>query len=75
MPKTSFSWKDLVPVTLASTLFISQIIFGIYLLSEVSQIEILSYFGAGLYVFSGLVFGWLPVIEFRKTGEVRKGES
>ena len=66
---------DFVPVTLVSILFISQIIVGIYLLSDVSQIEILAYFGVGLYVFSGIVFGWLPVIEFRKKGRVRKGRS
>ena len=66
---------DFVPVTLVSILFISQIIVGIYLLSAVSQIEILAYIGVGLYVFSGLVFGWLPVIEFRKKGRVRKGRS
>ena len=62
MSKRSFSWIDFVPVTLVSTLFISQIIVGIYLLSDVSQIEILAYVGAGLYFFSGLVFGGLPVI-------------
>jgi len=66
---------DFVPVTLVTILFISQIIVGIYLLSEVSQIEILAYFGVGLYVFSGIVFGWLPVMEFRKKGGVRKGKS
>ena len=71
----SFSWIGLVPVTVVSVLFISQIIVGIYLLSGVSQIEILAYFGVGLYVFSGLVFGWLPVIEFRKEGRVEKGKS
>ncbi len=75
MSKKSFSWTDFVPVTLVSILFISQIIVGIYLLSDVSQIEILAYVGVGLYVFSGLVFGWLPVIEFRKKGRVRKGKS
>jgi len=75
MSKKSFSWTDFVPVTLASILFISQIIVGIYLLSDVSQIEILAYVGVGLYVFSGLVFGWLPVMEFRKKGRVRKGKS
>jgi len=75
MSKKSFSWIDLVPVTLVSVLFISQIIVGIYLLSDVSQIEVLAYAGVGLYVFSGLVFGWLPVIEFRKEGRVRKGKS
>jgi len=75
MSKKSFSWIDIVPVTLVSTLFISQIIVGIYLLSDVSQIEILAYVGVGLYVFSGIVFGWLPVIEFRKKGRVRKGRS
>jgi protein-S-isoprenylcysteine O-methyltransferase Ste14 len=40
-----------------------------------SQIEISAYFGVGLYVFSGLVFGWLPVIEFRKKGRVKNGKS
>jgi protein-S-isoprenylcysteine O-methyltransferase Ste14 len=75
MSKKSLSWIDFVPVTLVSILFISQIIVGIYLLSVVSQIEILAYIGVGLYVVSGLVFGWLPVIEFRKKGRVRKGKS
>ena len=66
---------DSIPVIIASSLFISQIIVGIYLLSDVSQIQIIAYFGAGLYVFSGIVFGWLPVTEFRKKGRVEKGKS
>jgi protein-S-isoprenylcysteine O-methyltransferase Ste14 len=66
---------DFVPVTLVTILFISQIIVGIYLLSTVSQNEILAYVGIGLYVFSGLVFGWLPVFEFRKKGRVKSGKS
>lgn len=60
---------------LSTTLFILQIIVGIYLLSNVSQIEILAYIGAGLYVFSGLIFGWLPIIEFRKKGRIKSGKS
>jgi len=75
MSRKSFSWMDFVPVTLVSILFISQIIIGVYLISGVSQIEVLAYVGVGLYVFSGLVFGWLPVIEFRREGGVRKGKS
>ncbi len=75
MPTKSFSWIAFVPVTLASILFISQIIVGIFLLSGVSQIKIPAYFGVGLYVFSGLVFGWLPIIEFRKKGGVKRGKS
>jgi len=75
MTKKSLSWIDVVPVTLSSLLFISQIIVGIYLLSDVSQIEILAYVGVGVYVFSGIVFGMLPVMEFRKKGGVRKGKS
>ena len=71
----SYSWIDVVPVTLTSALFISQIVVGVYLASEVAQIEILAYAGVGLYVFSGIVFGWLPVTEFRRKGEVRKGRS
>ena len=39
MPERHFSWKDHVPTTLSSILFIAQIVVGIYLLSEVSQIE------------------------------------
>jgi protein-S-isoprenylcysteine O-methyltransferase Ste14 len=70
-----FSWKDHVPVTFTTLLLISQIIVGVYLVSEVSQIEILAYVGVGLYVFSGMVFGALPVFEFRKKGGVKKGQS
>jgi protein-S-isoprenylcysteine O-methyltransferase Ste14 len=66
---------DFVPVTLVTILFISQIIVGIYFLSEVAQIQILAYTGVGLYAVSGLVFGCLPVIEFRKKGGVEKGKS
>jgi len=75
MTKKSLSGIDFVPVTFVSILFISQIIVGIYILSDVSQIEILAYVGVGLYVFSGIVFGMLPVMEFRKKGRVRKGKS
>ena len=64
-----------VPVTVVTILFISQIVVGIYLLPEMFQIEILAYMGVGLYTFSGLVFGWLPVIEFRKKGHVKSGKS
>jgi protein-S-isoprenylcysteine O-methyltransferase Ste14 len=75
MPKISYSWIELIPATLASVLLISQIIVGIYLLSEISQIEIIAYVGVGLYVFSGMIFGMLPVFEFRKKGGVKKGQS
>ena len=75
MTKKNSSWMGFVPVTFVSILFISQIIVGIFLLSDVSQIAILAYVGAGLYVFSGIVFGMLPVMEFRKKGRVRMGKS
>jgi protein-S-isoprenylcysteine O-methyltransferase Ste14 len=75
MSERTFSWKDHAPATLSSILFISQIVVGVYLLPEFSQIEVLAYFGVGLYVFSGMILGMLPVFEFRKTGEVRKGQS
>ena len=75
MSEKSFSWIDHVPATFSSILFISQIVVGIYFLSGISQNEILAYVGVGLYVFSGMVFGALPVFEFRKKGEVRKGKS
>ena len=75
MTKKNLSWKDLVPATLSSLLFISQIVVGIWLLSDVSQNAILAYVGVGLYVFSGIIFGILPVMEFRKKGRVKKGKS
>ena len=75
MTKKRLSWIDFVPVTAVSILFISQIIVGIYLLSYVSQIQILAYIGAALYVLSGIVFGVLPVIELRRKGGVKQGKS
>ena len=75
MTKKNLSWIGFIPVTFVSILLISQIIVGIYLLSYVSQIEILAYVGVGLYVFSGIVFGMLPVAEFRKRGGVKRGRS
>jgi len=75
MTEKGLSWIDFIPVTCVSILFISQIIVGIYLLSDVLQIEILAYVGVGLYVFSGVVFGMLPVVEFRKRGGVERGKS
>jgi protein-S-isoprenylcysteine O-methyltransferase Ste14 len=75
MSEKTFSWKDHAPSTFSTILFISQIVVGLYLLSEVSQIEILAYIGVGLYFFSGIVFGMLPVFEFRKKGGVQKGQS
>ena len=75
MTKKSISWTTLVPATLASLLFISQIAVGIYLLSDVSQIQIIAYVGVVLYALSGVAFGVLPVMEFRKRGGVRSGKS
>jgi protein-S-isoprenylcysteine O-methyltransferase Ste14 len=62
MKNKKFHWIDFLPSTLSTLLFISQIV-------------IVAYIGAGLYVFSGLVFGMLPTFEFRKKGEVKKGKS
>ena len=75
MTKKSYFWIDVLPITFTSLLFISQIIVGIYLLSDVSQIKILAYIGVGLYIFSGWIFGMLPIVEFRKKGGVKKGKS
>jgi len=75
MSNKNYSWIEAIPVTFSTLLFISQIIVGIYLQSKVTQIEILAYIGVGLYVFSGIVFGMLPVMTFRKKGVVKKGKS
>jgi protein-S-isoprenylcysteine O-methyltransferase Ste14 len=75
MVKEKAVLMEYAPATLASLLFLSQIAVGAYLLSWVSQIVVLAYVGVGLYVFSGLIFGMLPVYEFRKSGGVGKGTS
>jgi len=75
MIKKSHSWINVIPSIFSSLLFISQIIVGLNLLSDVTQNEILAYVGVGLYVFSGIVFGMIPTFEFRKKGEVKKGKS
>lgn len=75
MTKKGFFWIDVLPITFTSLLMISQIIVGLYLLSDVLQIKILAYIGVGLYIFSGWIFGMLPVFEFRKKGGVKKGKS
>lgn len=71
----SYSLIGSIPVTLTTILFILQIIIGIYLLPDITQNKVLAYAGVGLYALSGIVFGWLPVIEFRKKGGVKEGKS
>jgi len=75
MTEKTSSFIKSIPVTIATILFILQIAIGIYLLSDVSQIEILAYIGVELYIFPGFIFGMLPVLEFRKKGRVKKGKS
>jgi protein-S-isoprenylcysteine O-methyltransferase Ste14 len=75
LSKERASWTDLVPATLVSILIITQIVVGIYYLPDVSQLETVAYLGAGLYGFSGLVLGLLPVFELRRKGGVRRGNS
>jgi protein-S-isoprenylcysteine O-methyltransferase Ste14 len=75
MIKKDNSLIDILPSTISTILFLSQIIIGIYLLSYISQIKIVAYTGVGLYIFSGLIFGMLPTFEFRKKGGVEKGKS
>jgi len=75
MTNNNYSWFDAIPSSIASILFILQIIVGIYLLSSISQNKLLAYLGIGLYIFSGFIFGMLPTFEFRKKGGVKKGKS
>ena len=75
MSKKTVSWINVIPSILTSLLLFYQIISGLYLLSNVNQISILAYIGVSLYVFSGLIFGMLPVFEFRSKGRVKKGKS
>jgi protein-S-isoprenylcysteine O-methyltransferase Ste14 len=75
MSETRLSYRDYVPVSIVSALFISQIVVGAYLLSDVTQIAIIAYTGITLYILSGIIFGMLPVIEFRRKGAVPVGNS
>lgn len=75
MEKRKNSWMDVIPSTCTTLLFISQIILGLYLLPEVTQNGLLAYFGVGLYISSGLIFGTLPIFEFRKKGGVSRSKS
>jgi protein-S-isoprenylcysteine O-methyltransferase Ste14 len=68
-------WSDEIPPFISSFLFIAQIIIGIYLLPEISQNKIFAYTGVGLYSVSGMIFGLLPIFEFRRKGGVQKGKS
>jgi protein-S-isoprenylcysteine O-methyltransferase Ste14 len=75
MVKKDISLIEYLPSTISSLLLLSQIIVGIYLLSYITQIEIVAYTGVAFYIFSGLIFGMLPTFEFRKKGKVKKGKS
>ena len=75
MPKNKHSLKEFIPSTITSFLLLIQIIFGLYFLSTINQIDSLAYIGVGLYISAGLIFGMLPVFEFRKKGGVKKGKS
>ena len=66
---------EVIPSLVSSVFFILQIIIGFYLLPDVTQITVLAYFGVGIYIFSGFIFGMLPVFEFRRKGGVKKGKS
>jgi protein-S-isoprenylcysteine O-methyltransferase Ste14 len=75
MKSKESGFKDILPGILTSIFFLSQIGVGLYLLPTVSQNQILAYIGVGLYFFSGIIFGMLPIIEFRRKGGVSKGKS
>jgi protein-S-isoprenylcysteine O-methyltransferase Ste14 len=75
MKQNSNTWFDYIPALLASILFLLQIIIGIVLLPDVLQNQFIAYLGVAMYIFSGLIFGMLPVLEFRKKGGVKKGKS
>lgn len=41
----------------------------------ISQQKYLSYSGVGLYIFSGWIFGVIPIFEFRRKGNIKQGKS
>jgi len=74
MSKKDFSFMDVIPVTIASVLFFSQMIIGLFIVDN-SKIDFLQYAGILLFILSGWIFGMLPVREFRKEGCVMEGKG
>lgn len=66
---------DFLPIMGISILFLLQIIIGFYVLPAVIQHQMLAYTGIGLYIFSGWIFGLLPIFEFRRKGNIKQGKS
>ena len=75
MTNRKYAWMEYAPATFGTVLFLSQIVVGVDLLSWISQNAVLAYMGVGLYVFSGIFFGMLPIFELRRRGEVEEGRS
>jgi protein-S-isoprenylcysteine O-methyltransferase Ste14 len=66
--------SDILPSITVSLLIFLQIIIGLYMIDGEEWI-IVSYLGVALYIFSGIIFGVLPILELRRSGAVRQGKS
>jgi len=65
---------DVIPVTIASVLFFSQSIIGLFIVDN-SKIDFLQYAGILLFILSGRIFDMLPVREFQKKSCVMEGKD
>ena len=66
---------EFMPAMIVLILILLQITLGIFFLPSIEQDTVLAYVGIGLYMFSGFIFGMLPIFEFRKNGGVKKKTS
>jgi protein-S-isoprenylcysteine O-methyltransferase Ste14 len=73
MKEKKFTWKDALPSIIAGGLFISQMLYGGFFITN-NRIDWIKYIGIGVFILSG-IFGIIPVIIFPKKGGVTKGKS
>jgi len=73
MTDKNVTWKDLIPSVLAGFFFVTQMIYGFFLVDN-TRINLVEYLGVGVFILSG-IFGMAPVIMFPRKGGVEKGKS
>jgi protein-S-isoprenylcysteine O-methyltransferase Ste14 len=71
--KTYVSWREWIPSYIFSAILIFQILFTFFTYASLRN-ETLVNVGWGIMTISA-IFGWIPIITFRKKGGVSKGKS
>jgi protein-S-isoprenylcysteine O-methyltransferase Ste14 len=69
-----FSWKDIIPSSIYTILLMFQIILFFFFYYNYYSLDLLVYMGWFLWILS-IIFGFVPMSTFRKSGGVKKGKS